>query len=40
VVPAQIPVEILRGWGQDCNVAPEHLTEEALSRCCSSHKGK
>jgi hypothetical protein len=35
--PAQIPVDILKGWGLDCNVAPEELTEEALSQGRSTH---
>ncbi|CAO2150252.1 unnamed protein product [Urochloa humidicola] len=28
----EIPTEILKGWGLDCNVAPEELTVEALNK--------
>ncbi|CAL4963957.1 unnamed protein product [Urochloa decumbens] len=31
-IPSQIPNDILRAWGIECNVAPEELTDEALSR--------
>ncbi|CAL5075059.1 unnamed protein product [Urochloa decumbens] len=31
-IPSQIPNDMLRAWGIECNVAPEELTDEALSR--------
>ncbi|CAL4993466.1 unnamed protein product [Urochloa decumbens] len=31
-IPSQIPNDMLRAWGIECNVAPEELTDEALSQ--------
>jgi hypothetical protein len=35
-VIGQIPVEVMQAWGIECNVAPEEITEEALSKGISN----
>ena len=29
-LPAPIPIEVLRGWGLQCNVPPSEVTQDAL----------